>query len=199
MRTVAEHVNTSLKQSRQELKFFALIFRESKLSTYDLSSFTSYSQTIQTVYLLDQSGRVVRASPQQAEQRQKYHGALESASIQERLYLTPPYSSNYHQEIVVGMVQPGSGNRMLLAELDLRALQNSLQRLTHHMVSDSIILTDASGNLLAHPDMERINQRTNIGNRKIISSMNDKEIGSEFFQRNGAMHFMSATEIQISN
>ncbi len=199
VRTVAEHVNTYLKLSRQELKFFALIFRENGLATYDLSSFPSYSQTIQTVYLLDPSGRVLRASPQKAEQSQVYHDALQSASIQERLYLTPPYYSDYHEEIVVGMVQPASGNRMLLAELDLQSLQSSLQRLTHHMVGGSFFLTDAHGNLLAHPNMERVNQRTNIGDRTIISSMNDEDIASGFVQKNGAMHFASATEIRISN
>jgi diguanylate cyclase (GGDEF)-like protein/PAS domain S-box-containing protein len=197
--TAAEHVNAYLKQSSKHLKFFALVYREKGFTESNLASFPEYSPTIQTILLLDSSGNVVYAAPEQAQQDVNYRGVLQSASIQERLYLTPPYYSIFHEEIVVSMVQPASGNRMLLAELDLWTLRNSLQRMSHHMEGGTVFLTDAYGNLLAHPNMSLVNQQVNLGNLDIISSLSNGGTTSGFLRRKGSMHFMSATEVRMSN
>ena len=197
-RTVAQHVNSYLEHSHRHLEQFAIMYREAESTQSILHFLPDYSSSVQAVHLLDPSGRIVESWPQELE-RADFSRTMQSASLQEMLYLTPPYYSLSQKEIVVGMVVAASGESLLLAELDLQALQDSIEELTRHMQGGFAFLTDAFGNLLAHPDMSRVDEQVNMGNLDIISDVSRGKLKSGIYRRNGKLRLMSATNVQLSN
>jgi len=197
-RTVAEHVNTYLKQSRRYLNFFALLVEEKGFGVDHLRSFPRYSSTVRTVYLLNASKEIVDAAPKEA-QKTGIHEVVHSASVRDGLYLTSAYTSKFHDKIVVGLARPASGDRMLLAELDLRSLQSSLQKLTYQMEGGTAFVTDASGNLLAHPNMSLVHRQINLEQIEPLAKLQKGETVSGFQQRKGAIHFISATNVRFGD
>jgi len=197
-RTVAQHVNSYLQHSQRQLKQFAAVYRENGSNRDLLPFLPEHNPSILTVHLLDSSGKIVGPGPQEGT-RTDFAGTIQSASLQKEFRLTPPYYSLSQDEIVVGMVVAASGDRLLLAELDLAAIQESIQELTRHMHGGYAFLTDSYGNLLAHPDMSKVEQQVNLGSLDIISHLPSGEAKSGFYSRNGELRLMSATSVPVSD
>ena len=198
-RTVAQQVHSYLQHNYRQLKQFAHRLHETGYTQGVLPLSLEYKPSILAVHVLDPSGRVVQSWPQESE-RINFSKTIQSASPQGKLYLTQPYYSIPQDDLVVGMLVAASGGgRLILGELNLAAIQESIQSLTQHMGGGHAFLTDAHGNLLAHPDMTMFDQQVNLGDLDIISHLPRGEAKSGFYRRNGDLRFMSATSVRLSH
>lgn len=114
---------------------------------------------------LDQSGEVLATSP-------KSHSILAIGGFMDKVtrqvsIISEPVISPETQNLVVYVAMRLENNTVLLGELSLRTLQKSMEELLP-VDQGNLILINAYGNLISHPDFQRVLTQDNIGDLSII-------------------------------
>ncbi len=197
-RAVADYVDSYLSECNRDLKYAATFFMGPASDLSDLKRFLRGSSNFQQVYILNFFGNTLRSVPKEAGETD-FSGLIQTSSISQGYYLTSPYYSSHKKELVVSMLRRLSKDRMILAELDLEALQKSVSELTRHMTSGFGIVTDEEGNIVAHPDMSQVNQQINKESMRIVPVSEDEGTQSGFYRTRSGFKLMSASRAQLSS
>ncbi len=100
--------------------------------------------------------------------------------------LTSPIISLHSGKLVVYISIPVDGGGRLVAELSLDALQDFI----HGFLSSDrvIMLTDAYGNLIVHPDRELVRNQANVGGLEIFSGESQPD-SARFYKSGDGLFF----------
>ncbi len=122
-------------------------------------SVLSFDPHFRKIMLVDQERNILASSPTGAEG--EHFGLNFDAGGADRLILSRPVPSQETGSLVL-YVGRRIGEGLLVGELDLEAFQHHMSAL---LVPDqgNLIITDAFGNLITHPDMRRVMTQDNIG------------------------------------
>jgi diguanylate cyclase (GGDEF)-like protein/PAS domain S-box-containing protein len=197
-RAVADYVDSYLSECNRDLKYAATFFMGPASELSDLKRFLRGSSNFQQVYILNFFGNTLRSVPEEAGTTD-FSGLIQTSSISQGYYLTSPYYSSHKKELVVSMLRRLSKDRMILAELDLGALQQSVSDLTRHMTSGFGIVTDEEGNIVAHPDMSQVNQQINKEDMRVVPVSENKGAKSGFYRTKNGIKLMSVSRAQLSS
>ncbi|BBD09178.1 PAS domain-containing sensor histidine kinase [Desulfovibrio ferrophilus] len=108
----------------------------------------------------------------------------------ELLLSRPIYSPEANKlTIYVGHVAPGGGRA--IAELDLSALQDHLKLFSPAGGERNIVITDAYGNVIVHPDQRLVRQQVNIGGEELLQSLGKDSHGYSL-HKDGDLYFFSS-------
>ncbi|MEA1968353.1 MAG: cache domain-containing protein, partial [Thermodesulfobacteriota bacterium] len=196
-RTVGNHVQDYLRNCNWYLQHFTHYFQE-PAPTLANKDFLGASSPFQAIYVLDMQGQTLQTLPGKAF-KCNFSGIITNYSPGKSFNLTVPYFSRFSNEIVVGMIKSMPGDRLLLAELNLAKLQDSVLHFTRHMQKGMVYLTDAYGNLLAHPDMKLVNQQVNKADLQAIEEAQKNKVRSNYYRLDGDWKLMSSSKLLDSH
>jgi PAS domain S-box-containing protein len=196
--TVTRFVNAYLNDCSQDLKHITYHLAETNFST-TIKDFIDRSSPFQAIYILDSRGNRLKSVPRGAK-KDDFSGLLKARDTGDHFYITAPYYSSYTDKIVVGMVRAMSGNRFILGELRLSVLEMSILSLTQYIDSGYVFLTDAYGNILAHPDMSMVERQVNAGDLSVIADVKKSGVVSGYYNLPGQdLEMMSAVKLMSSD
>ena len=164
-----------------------------------LTDFVGSDSPFVALHLLGPKGRDLRSIPAEAEGRSDFSGILPEIRSGKEFYLSAPYYSRFADRIVVAMMVPASENRFITGEINLSAMQQAVLQLAENLKQGTVFLTDEYGNILAHPDMSRVNRQENLGDMRIISEAETHEPLSGFFFVDNGLKLMSATRLKAAD
>ncbi|EMG36148.1 PAS domain S-box [Desulfocurvibacter africanus PCS] len=123
-------------------------------------SMLSFDPHFHKIMLVNDQGRILASSPSGDEG--EHFGLDFDAGGADRLILSRPVPSQETGSLVLYIGRRIEGGLLLAGELDLEAFQRHLSALLVPG-KGSLIITDAFGNLITHPDMRRVMTQDNIG------------------------------------
>ena len=150
------------------------------------------SEAFHRVLLLDGSRRVLASAPEAAAQTD-FSGLLLWTPTHGVRALTVPYYSPVAEQIVIGLARRVSPKEILLAELDLDAMQEYAATIQEGRRTGTAVITDHYGNVLAHPDSTLVQEQQNLGHLDIIGAMQDRSSNSRIERVDGRRVLLSAT------
>ncbi len=124
------------------------------------SSFAHYSQ----LFVLAPDGRVLSSDPPGSEDSRF---PLENLEEIREGNLRPVLSPFTGLPAVYATVHSADG-RILVGEISMSDLQRSIAELVTLAPAEEVALTDAYGNVLAHPDLSQVKTRANIGHLDLM-------------------------------
>ncbi len=196
-RSIQQFVDDYLSNCSQELQFIVANTRPGHGFSKEMQGFMDFRFSFQGVHVLDASGSVLQSFPRDGE-KSDFSGILAADDPNKAFGLTVPYYTTCTKSVVVGLVKELSGNRTILAEMNLRTLQDSIAGLTKRLDSGSAFITDAYGNLIAHPEMHRVRQQVNWGHLTIFSDLQEDPPASGLYRRSSGLKMMSAAQSGLS-
>ncbi len=150
------------------------------------------SKAFHRVLLLDGSRRVLTSAPEAVAQTD-FSGLLLWTPTHGVRALTVPYYSPVAGHIVIGLARRVSPNEILLAELDLDAMQEYAGTIQEGRRTGIAVITDHYGNVLAHPDSTVVQEQQNVGHLEIIGAMQDRSSKTRIERVNGRRVLLSGT------
>ena len=87
--------------------------------------------------------------------------------------MSRPMYSHETDTLTVFMRIPTASGGMIIGEIDLAGLLRHLQHFAQEMHGTTVMLTDAFGNLISHPDMALVRRQTNIGEYAVFEDIGD--------------------------
>lgn len=106
--------------------------------------------------------------------------------------LTSPIISPNSGKLVVYISLPVDKGGKIVAELSLDALQKFIYGFLS--TNRIIILTDSYGNLIVHPDREKVRTQSNVGSLNIFKDANNSGKG-QFYKADGKLYFGKVSQI----
>lgn len=152
-----------------------------------LSNFLQAYPHFERLVYLDMEGKILATSPEASD-------LLSMELFIDKVTTTPvvlsrPLPSPASQNLVVYIgVRLPTGN-ILIGELSLKTLQGHLKNLLPHE-EGILILTDRYGNLIAHPDFQRVLTQDNIGSLSIIREFDTKDIQNTTIYEENRTYFL---------
>lgn len=169
VQTLGRHVQAYTEDSAMSLAAFAGKTRglQSPHLEHHMAEFISASPQFLRLLLLAPSGRILHSVPSGAEGRDF---PLEINEVSDgSLMLSRPVPSPVSGELVIYLGLSSGSGRVFIGELSLVQLQKHLQSL-RPFGEGSIILADAFGNLISHPDQSSVRRQDNIGGLDVVRS-----------------------------
>ncbi|WP_051445502.1 sensor histidine kinase [Desulfocurvus vexinensis] len=90
--------------------------------------------------------------------------------------------------LTIYLAHPARGGWSIVAELSLEALRAHLNDFAPPGEATRLLLTDAHGNLIVHPDDTQVRQQTNVGGWELFSRLGDQERLAAVFRQEGVLH-----------
>ncbi|MGM0646221.1 MAG: diguanylate cyclase [Thermodesulfobacteriota bacterium] len=159
--TLSRFVAGYLENCEEDLRLIASRVEDSAFFPLAAQSIITHKDHFQALYLLNESGAVRHSIPQGSTGKD-FSGLLNEPPPEKGTVTTAPYYSPRSEGIVASMVYRIGPNRLVLAELNLKALQKAVLAFTDQIAHGEAFLTDQYGNLLAHPKMDLVAQQTNF-------------------------------------
>lgn len=191
---VARYVSAYLENTKEDLSYIASFTERIEDFGFEMSHLTQSKSLYQRIVLLDSSGKVVQAAPQECETND-CSGLISGIQRKGEIGLTAPYYSAYTQHIVVGITWHTDQDFTLLVELNLEALQRYIADITDSFGEYRAFITDTYGNVIAHPDMSLVQEQQNLGYLDILSIEEGDSGRSGFFMQQNSFQLMSATMV----
>ncbi|MDY7075519.1 MAG: GAF domain-containing protein [Chloroflexota bacterium] len=141
-----------------------------QLTPYVQTTWQEYGY-FDTLYWLDESGIVVLLvppDPQYLGQDMSHQPYFRQAGTETGETISQPFSSPRTGQPAVYMTLPLTTGGLIVGELGLGALQETITSGRSEIDSISIFITDHSGTLLAHPRPDLVAQQTNVGHLDIV-------------------------------
>lgn len=111
-------------------------------------------------------------------------GLLQDALTMGDAYITAPYISPYFGELTVGMFIPMPRGGMILGELSLADLQKTIADTSSGQGDDVLLfITDAYGNVLAHPNKRLVETQANLGHLPLVDKARQYRAGFAGLER----------------
>lgn len=158
-----------------------------------LTSFTQAYPDFERLLYIDPTGRIIAASPR----------SIDLISIQpftkkvtrESAILSKPTLSPASDQLVLYMGIKLDNDNALIGELSLETFQKHL----HELLPDEegeLILCDAYGNLISHPDFNRVMTQDNIGSLSILQESLKDGYYTGIFEEEDVYYLGTASRIQ---
>jgi len=151
-----------------------------------------------TLYYLDAEGRVVALAPLDP----RYRGVDMSGQPYfqwfgegEEVRISSPFTSLRTGQPTVYMGRRLADGELLVAELSLAALQESIVARLDPVEHEMLFVTDRFGTLLAHPRATLVAQQLNVGDLPIVRRGLDGE-GTMLYRDEGTLWLASAVPIE---
>ena len=169
--TLGRHIQAYTEDSTMGLSNFANKTRglSSPHLEHHMAEFVTASPQFMRLFLLGPSGRILHSIPTGAE---GHDFPLEMHEVgDDSLMLSRPVPSPVSGELVIYLGHTSSFGRIFVGELSLTQLQKHIQSL-RPFGEGSIILADAFGNVISHPDPEAVRRQDNIGGLQEVRASN---------------------------
>jgi len=145
---------------------------------------------------LDGNGTILASSP-------KSKSILSMGALIDKTSLTPmiastPTISPETQNLVVYIGLRLENNNVLIGELSLKALQSTLADLLPSS-GGTLILTDAHGNIISHPNFQRVLTQDNIGELKILREYSEAEAITTIYDEGGTYQLGTILSVAGTN
>lgn len=157
-----------------------------------LTSFLQAHPDFERLLYLDHNGKIIAASP-------RTNDLLSMQVFTEKVSQTPAIISNptpspsTQNLVLYAGVQMASRN-VLIGEIGLESLQKHL----HNLLPDdegNLILCDSYGNLISHPDYDRVKTRDNIGSLSIFQQSQEDGYSTSIYADEGTYYLGTASRI----
>jgi|GEM_PF-3037789 len=142
---------------------------------------------------LDSTGKILAAAPQSTSLLAM--GALLDDTTDKAMVISEPTISAETLQLVIYIAMRLENNNVLLGELNMQALQNNMKDLLP-MNQGRLILTDAYGNLISHPDFSRVLTQDNIGNMTILREYKEGVPRTTIYKNNDVYRLGTISKIQ---
>ena len=195
-RALADHVDSYLSECNTDLKYASSFFMGPASDISNLRTFLQGNSNFQQVYILNYLGNTIRSVPKEAGPSD-FSGFIKSSSVQEKFYLTSPYYSSDKKKLVVSMLRNLSRDRMILAELNLEVLNKSVSSLTQHMRSGFGILTDKNGDIIAHPDISKLDEHISKNDLETYIFTSEGLTESGVYKSENGLQLVSTTRTSL--
>ncbi len=198
IQSVAMYVDSFFAHAEEDIGFAASTSRNINQFKQNLGPFIINKSFYHRILLINEAGRVLAKVPVGGG-REDFSGVFFLLSNETPVGLTPAYYSLRQNRIVVGMVRNTFYQRKLLLELNLKTLQRYISRVTDRSRDEIVFITDAYGNVIAHPDMKLVEQHINMGHLELLKNLNKGEIDSDIVSYKDHRYFMSAASLSLSD
>ncbi len=192
--SLSRHISSHLNDAKTALTSLSM-----SITRYDpfwfhwvLSNFLQAYPHFERLMYLDPEGKILATSPQASD-------LLSMELFIDKVTKTPmilsdPIPSPATQNLVVYVgVRLQAGN-ILIGELSLKTLQKHLENLLPNN-EGILILCDAYGNLISHPDFQRVLTQDNIGNLSIVRDTNLKTHQTDIYKELGTYYLGTISKI----
>ncbi|WP_051249684.1 sensor histidine kinase [Maridesulfovibrio zosterae] len=191
-KSLSKNVNFYIDGAEDVLRSVAIMSDNNSLegsSKYFEGLHSSFSR-FERLILLDKDENIISVAPQGIK-GVDFPIRFRNSGINKHI-LTSPIISPHSGKLVVYISIPIESGGKIVAELSLDALQEFI----YGFLSPNriIILTDSYGNLIAHPDRERVRTQSNIGSLDLFKKNQISEKG-EFYKANGKLYFGNVSSI----
>ena len=193
---MADHVDSYLAECNTDLKYASSFFMGTTSDISNLRTFLQGNTNFHQVYILNYLGNTIRSVPKEAGPSD-FSGFIKSSSIQKNFYLTSPYYSSDKKRLVVSMLRNLSRDRMILAELNLEVLNNSVSSLTKHMQGGFGILADKNGDIIAHPDISKLDEHISKKDLETEVFSGQGQIQSGIYKSENGLQLVSSTKTSL--
>ncbi len=154
----------------------------------------------EALYYVDYGGRIthiVSVSPQESGQIIPEAPYLQPENRTQRPYISPPFISSATDKKTVYISYPAGDDRLIVGELQLEALQNSV--MARHSLpnqsAEAIFLLDADGNLLTPPRTGPGKQEVNWKNIPILQYKNQGAAWVAPYRYQGIWYYGAAAQV----
>jgi len=157
-----------------------------------LSNFLQAYPHFERLVYLDSKGKILAASPQTSDliSMQLF---IDKATSTPSIVSKPMPSPATHTFVVYIKVRLNNGN-VLVGELSLKTLQEFLTNILP--ANEGLpILCDSYGNLIAHPDFQRVLTQDNIGNLSILREFTSGSHYTSIYDENDQYFFGTASRV----
>ena len=192
--TLGRFVASYLQDCEEDLRYIASRLEKKANFPEQIRSLLKHKDHFQALYLLDSQSRV-KASVPNGSRIRDFSGLLSDLPPQPTSMTTAPYYSGDAKTIVTSMIAPARNNHLVLAELNLKSLQEAVRAFTNQIPNGQAIIADAYGNLLAHPEMAQVNRQTNLGHLDILADLPQGQTSSTISLVNDRWSLLSATTV----
>lgn len=189
-RQVSSHINSAK---------IALSSLSASITRYDpfwfhwvLSNFLQAYPDIERLIYLDPKGKILAASPQ-ASNLLSMQLFIDKTTSTPSIISKPMPSPATHMVVVYIGVRLQNGN-ILVGELSLKTLQEYLTNIVPANEGVSV-LCDSYGNLIAHPDFERVLTQDNIGSLSILREFKNKSHYTTIYKDENSYYFGTVSKI----
>lgn len=193
-KSLSQNVNFYIDGAEDVLRSVAIMSENEKLTSQRVlfegihKNFSHFERLI----LLDRNENIIAIAPQGMKGVDfpiRFHNLDNDKHV-----LTSPIISSHSGKLVVYISIPieGDDGGRIVAELSLDALQKFIYGFLS--TSRIIILTDSYGNLIVHPDRERVLTQSNIGSLDIFKNSENSSEG-RFYSADGKLYFGNVVSI----
>lgn len=192
--SLEKHVTTHLNDAN-----VALASLSTSITRYDpfwfhwvLSNFLQAYPYFERLVYLDSNGKVLATSPQASD-------LVSMELFIDKVTTTPtiisdPMPSPATQHLVVYTGVRLENNNVLIGELSLRSLQQQMEDLLPKQ-EGTLILSDAFGNLISHPDFQRVLTQDNIGQLSILREFDHTSSYTAIYNEDGTYYLGTISKI----
>ena len=162
-----------------------------------LSNFLQAYHHFERLLYLDPNGRVLATSPQEARAPLFVHRFTDKIETTPKILSNPVSSPVTHNMVVYIGVRLENGT-MLIGEMSLKQLY---QHLKNMLPSDEgvLMLCDAYGALISHPDFDRVEQQENVGNLALMRDFRSGETHFGVYEDQDVHYLGTATKVAQTN
>lgn len=154
-----------------------------------------------TFYFLNENGQVEFMVPENTQyvgMDLSHQPFFMEAVSKQGVVISRPYMAlrTEHPAVILARYVPGRG--VILGELSLVSLQETIASAVYYSNGTEVFITDQSGNLLAHPDSNLVNQQVNLNHLAIIRHGFAQDSTEIYFDEQ-RLFLGSATKISPAN
>ena len=110
-----------------------------------------------------------------------------------------PIYSQETEKLTVLMSAETPSHGLLVSELNLDALLRHIANFSVGFRQSLLVVTDAYGNLVSHPNMKLVRQQTNIGDWPILRAAGSTSRITDFYQRDGVWNYETLVKAPTLN
>ncbi|MUM78472.1 response regulator [Pseudodesulfovibrio sp. F-1] len=161
-----------------------------------LNNFLQSAHHMERLLYLDADGKILASAPARSELlaiRQFIDRVTSRPSI-----ISPPIASPITHDMVVYLGVRGPDGKVLAGELSMQTFQHHLEDLLPR-TEGSVVLCDTFGNLISHPDSNRVATQENIGHLPILRDTLEGHTRTAFYREHGAGYIGTVFKIEPLN
>ncbi len=185
--STGRYVQVYMEDAMQSLRHAALNrdmpHGESHTSLHLANFYASYPH-FERLFLLDDAGDITAAYPSGLT---GIDFPLPLTEAEGGVFSKPTYSPDT-DSLVIYLSYPTADGGTIVAELSLEALRRHVREFAPRSEDSEIILTDAYGNVVVHPNETLVRQQANIGDWDIFRTPPAEEATTLLYRRGGSYH-----------
>ncbi|MEF2229534.1 MAG: ATP-binding protein [Pseudodesulfovibrio sp.] len=162
-----------------------------------LSNFLQAYHHFERLLYLDSTGRVLATSPQEAHAPLYMRHFADKVDQNPRI-ISPPVTSPVTHNLVIYIGVRLENGSVLIGELSLKQLYQQVRNI-FPPEEGVLILCDAHGTLISHPDFTRVQQQENVGNLSILRDFTSGASHTDIYNDQGTHYLGTVAKVPQTN